>query len=93
MDAPQGVWRKDEARHSQGELYWLGRICVGSTGYALQSRGAPTRYRAEVRLPGIKINEAAALQPTIEESKAVVERVVRTWFARVSEGAPQEKAA
>ncbi len=85
MFPPKGRWKPDEARHSTGNLYWLGPICVGSAGYALQSRGDPTRYRAEVRLPGIKVAESAALKPTMEEAQAVVESVVRTWFARVAQ--------
>ena len=89
MDAPKGAWKADTARHSTGDLYWLGPICVGSASYALQSRGEPTRYRAEVRLPGIKVAEGAALRPTMDEARSVVENVVRSWFARVSSPAKE----
>lgn len=84
-DVPRGEWRKSAGRHLIGDEYWLGRIKVGSAFYALRPRGEPTRYQAAVDLPGIKIREEAALAPTVDEAKAVVERVVATWFARLNQ--------
>lgn len=87
--APQGDWRKSTSQYGYGEDYWIGRIKVGSAFYdGSVPRGSEKRYAASVLLPGIAIKREAHHHETDTEAKAVVERVVRSWFQRLTETVP-----
>lgn len=58
----------------------VGKIRVGSVGYALRSRGEPEAYTYVCDLPSLKDAFSRGQKPSVDEAKTALESVVRRWF-------------
>jgi hypothetical protein len=73
-------WRKDTAKHSVGEVLFLGHWNVGGVHYdSLSSRDDTLRYVATCKLPGVETRTKFA---TAAEGKKDVEATVKYWLSR-----------
>jgi hypothetical protein len=76
----QGVWTRNTARYSSGEIYKIGHVRVGSWFNPTVSKGEPQKFRAVVELPGIAMKEGTDTFDNAEAARKRVEAVVATWF-------------
>lgn len=76
----QGVWKANTGKYTTGEVYWIGKINVGAWFNPVVSKGEPTKYRAMIELPGIKMKEGTTDFNNAEDAKKRVEAAVATWF-------------
>jgi hypothetical protein len=74
-------WRKDTAKHSNGEVLFLGPWVVGGIQYdSLCSRGDKMKYVAMCKLPGVTERSHFS---TAQEAKKNVEAAVKHWMSKL----------
>lgn len=76
----KGIWIKNQTKYSSGENYKIGKIEVGAWFNPLVSKGEPTIYRAQINLPGMKMNEGTIDFDDAEHARNRVESAIATWF-------------
>jgi hypothetical protein len=72
------TWTQDTCRFASGEIAYLGKWCVAGIHYD-GATNDKEKYGISIYLPGIKSQQN---QPSAEEAKARVEKIVAYWFAK-----------
>jgi hypothetical protein len=82
------TWKHTRAKYGSGEELWVGKVCVAACFNPVGSKGSPTKYRAEIRLPTIAMKQDRQEADTAEEIKRRIENVVDVWFRWLDEPSP-----
>lgn len=78
-------WRRNTRKYANGHLLYAGKWSVGGVHYdSCLPQGAPARFNATCRLPGVKSDLGHF--KTEEEAEKRVEEVVRYWLSGLAEG-------
>lgn len=76
-------WEKQTGKHQLGEWARLGKVIIGSVGWYGGSNGDTKHYGCHCDLPGIK--QTAERYASIEEAKARLDRMVKSWLTWINE--------